>query len=112
MPDAVVLHTGQHYSPTLSEVFLTGFGIKVDKVLRPDHNSSVEALGPLSRAMEDWCSKRRGLGIAAVYGDTLSSSAAAIGAKRAGWQELTSRLGCALATSLCPRKWLVFTSTP
>ena len=77
MPDAVVLHTGQHYSPTLSEVFLTGFGI-------PDHNSSVEALfGLLSRAMEDWCSKRRGLGIAVVYGDTLSASAAAISAKRA-----------------------------
>ena len=35
MPDAVVLHTGQHYSPDLSEVFLRGFGIRVDRVLVP-----------------------------------------------------------------------------
>jgi UDP-N-acetylglucosamine 2-epimerase len=79
MPDALVLHTGQHYSPSLSEVFLKEF-----EVLMPDHNKSVEVLfGPLSCAMEDWCIKQRQLGIAVVYGDTLSASAAAIGAK--GW---------------------------
>ena len=35
MPGPWVLHTGQHYSPALSEVFLTGFGIRVDRVLVP-----------------------------------------------------------------------------
>jgi UDP-N-acetylglucosamine 2-epimerase (non-hydrolysing) len=86
MPGAVVLHTGQHYSPMLSEAFLEGFGIRVTKVLCPDHNTSVEALfGPLAYATEEWCRGAGRMGIMVVHGDTLSASAAAVGAKRAGW---------------------------
>ena len=69
MLDALVLHTGQHYSPLLSEAFLIWFGIKVNRVLVPGHHTSVEVMfNPLSRATEEWCLAQKSRGILGLWG--------------------------------------------
>jgi UDP-N-acetylglucosamine 2-epimerase (non-hydrolysing) len=87
MPEAIVLHTGQHYSPELSQHFVDEYGIKIDHVLVDGHDTDVAQLfGPLACATERYLYKQYDADFVAVYGDTLSASAVAIGVKRAGFK--------------------------
>src|SRR5215208_2637692 len=71
--DEVVLHTGQHYDPELSQVFFDELGL-VEPAYRLDlHSADPETMEPgIARVLEqerpDW---------ALVYGDTNSTLAGA-----------------------------------
>src|SRR4029453_14925461 len=74
--DEVVLHTGQHYDPQLSQVFFEELGLEEPRYaldLRPSDTSEMQSAiaGPLAQERPDW---------ALVYGDTNSTLAGALAA--------------------------------
>src|ERR1044071_7048639 len=77
--DEVVLHTGQHYDPELSQVFFDELGLAEPAARLALHSADPEAMQPgirdaLARERPDWT---------LVYGDTNSTLAGA----RAGVDE-------------------------
>src|SRR5215211_3983883 len=78
--DEVVLHTGQHHDPALSQVFFEELGLKDPRYpldLRTAETSEMQAAiaGPLREERPDWV---------LVYGDTNSTLAGARAAVAAG----------------------------
>jgi UDP-GlcNAc3NAcA epimerase len=74
--DEVVLHTGQHYDPQLSQVFFEELGLEEPRYaldLRTSDTSEMQSAiaGPLAQERPDW---------ALVYGDTNSTLAGALAA--------------------------------
>jgi UDP-GlcNAc3NAcA epimerase len=74
--DEVVLHTGQHYDPQLSQVFFEELGLEEPRYaldLRTSDTSEMQfaIAGPLAQERPDW---------ALVYGDTNSTLAGALAA--------------------------------
>jgi UDP-N-acetylglucosamine 2-epimerase len=95
--DEVVLHTGQHYDPELSQVFFDELGLETPRysldLQTPDAEQMRAAIAaPLAQERPDWV---------LVYGDTNSTLAGALAARRRRLR--TSRRGCGAATSRCPR---------
>jgi UDP-GlcNAc3NAcA epimerase len=78
--DEVVLHTGQHYDPRLSQVFFEELGLEEPRYgldLRTADTAEMRAAiaGPLAQEEPDWV---------LVYGDTNSTLAGALAADEAG----------------------------
>jgi UDP-GlcNAc3NAcA epimerase len=78
--DEVVLHTGQHYDPQLSQVFFEELALEQPRYeldLRTADTAEMRAAiaGPLTREEPDWV---------LVYGDTNSTLAGALAAAEAG----------------------------
>jgi UDP-GlcNAc3NAcA epimerase len=78
--DEVVLHTGQHYDPQLSQVFFEELALEQPRYaldLRTADSAEMRAAiaGPLTREGPDWV---------LVYGDTNSTLAGALAAAEAG----------------------------
>jgi UDP-N-acetylglucosamine 2-epimerase len=78
--DEVVLHTGQHYDPQLSQVFFEELALEKPRYaldLRTADTAEMRAAiaGPLAREEPDWV---------LVYGDTNSTLAGALAAAEAG----------------------------
>src|SRR4029453_2554089 len=78
--DEVVLHTGQHYDPQLSQVFFEELALEQPRYqldLGTAHTAEWRAAiaGPLTREEPDWV---------LVYGDTNSTLAGALAAAEAG----------------------------
>jgi UDP-GlcNAc3NAcA epimerase len=78
--DEVVLHTGQHYDPQLSQVFFEELGLEEPRYalnLRTADAAEMRAAiaGPLAQEEPDWV---------LVYGDTNSTLAGALAADEAG----------------------------
>jgi UDP-N-acetylglucosamine 2-epimerase len=78
--DEVVLHTGQHYDPQLSQVFFEELALEEPRYaldLRTADTAEMRAaiVGPLAREEPDWV---------LVYGDTNSTLAGALAAAEAG----------------------------
>jgi UDP-N-acetylglucosamine 2-epimerase len=78
--DEVVLHTGQHYDPQLSQVFFEELGLEESRYaldLRTADTAEMRAAiaGPLAQEEPDWV---------LVYGDTNSTLAGALAADEAG----------------------------
>jgi UDP-GlcNAc3NAcA epimerase len=78
--DEVVLHTGQHYDPQLSQVFFEELGLDEPRFaldLRTADAAEMRAAitGPLAQEEPDWV---------LVYGDTNSTLAGALAAEEAG----------------------------
>jgi UDP-GlcNAc3NAcA epimerase len=76
----VVLHTGQHYDPELSQVFFEELGLEEPRFELDLRTADVEAMhaaiaGPLDQERPDWV---------LVYGDTNSTLAGALAAVGAG----------------------------
>jgi UDP-GlcNAc3NAcA epimerase len=74
--DEVVLHTGQHYDPELSQVFFEELGLREPRYALDLHTADVERMGsaiaaPLADERPDWV---------LVYGDTNSTLAGALAA--------------------------------
>jgi len=114
--DEVVLHTGQHYDPQLSQAFFEELALDEPRYaldLRTADSEEMRAAiaGPLAREEPDWV---------LVYGDTNSTLAGALAAAEAGCRSPTSRPGCAAGTSRCrrsgtasrPTASLAFSSAP
>ena len=78
--DEIVLHTGQHYDPELSQVFFEELGLEEPRYelgLRTADTEEMRAAiaGPLAEVQADWV---------LVYGDTNSTLAGALAAVDAG----------------------------
>jgi UDP-GlcNAc3NAcA epimerase len=78
--DEVVLHTGQHYDPELSQVFFEELGLEEPRYSLDLRSADSEAMraaieGPLAGERPDWV---------LVYGDTNSTLAGALAAVDAG----------------------------
>jgi len=79
-----IIHSGQHYDYELSETFLKEF-----KLPKPDYNldvgsgASVYQIGEISKKLEK-IFKRSNFDIVIVYGDTNTTIAGAISAKKSG----------------------------
>ena len=78
--DEVVLHTGQHYDPELSQVFFEELGLEESRYALDLRSADTEEMraaiaGPLRDEQPDWV---------LVYGDTNSTLAGALAAADAG----------------------------
>jgi UDP-N-acetylglucosamine 2-epimerase len=78
--DEVVLHTGQHYDPELSQIFFDELGLSEPAYRLDLHSADPQAMQPgilaaLARERPDWT---------LVYGDTNSTLAGALAAVDAG----------------------------
>ena len=78
--DEVVLHTGQHYDPELSQVFFEELGLEEPRYRLDLRTADTEAMraaiaAPLGEERPDWM---------LVYGDTNSTLAGALAAVDAG----------------------------
>lgn len=80
-----IIHTGQHFSPAMSDIFFDELGIpEPDKNLNINQVQAEAFVQLASRELEDCFSGRALPEIVFVYGDTNTTLAAAIAAKNAG----------------------------
>ena len=86
LPDATLIHTGQHFTPELGEEFLNRLGIRQpDVILNPERGSQAQLWASLMVQLEEhWQESRPKLLI--VFGDVNSTAAAALVASRMGIQ--------------------------
>ena len=100
----ILVHTGQHYDPAMSDVFFADLGIR-----RPDHflgagsGSHAVQTGRVMTAFEplaaNWPPD-----VVVVVGDVNSTLACALVTAKLGRRSRTWRRACAAATGRCPRR--------
>lgn len=83
--DQKIIHTGQHSSNEMSDVFFKQLDIpEPDILLQPENNGHPDAfIADITISLQEYLSKQTGC-LAFIYGDTNTTLAAAIAARRTG----------------------------
>ena len=84
--DGYVLHTGQHYSEEVDSSLLQELGVKVDHRIKADGEERSSSMRSVAEETAFYLQSLAPVGVAVVYGDTLSAMMTAVGARMAGWQ--------------------------
>ncbi|WP_311198021.1 UDP-N-acetylglucosamine 2-epimerase [Ornithinimicrobium sp. INDO-MA30-4] len=99
----VIVHTGQHYDPILSDVFFADLGIPApDTHLGVGSGSHGQQTGAILGALEEVLAHHQPDWVL-VYGDTNSTLAAALSAVKMHPEWPTLRQACDRLTVGCPR---------
>ncbi|KXK57467.1 MAG: UDP-N-acetylglucosamine 2-epimerase [Chlorobi bacterium OLB7] len=108
----LLVHTGQHYDPNMSDVFFNDLGMgKPDLFLGVGSGSHAEQTARVMVEFEKVCIAERPA-IVIVYGDVNSTMAAAIVAKNSISRWLTSSQACGVLTGGCRRRSTGLSPTP
>ena len=102
--DHVIVHTGQHYDPMLSDVFFSDLGISAPDVhLGVGSGSHGVQTGTMLAAMDETIETHRPDWVL-VYGDTNSTLAGALSAVKLHVPIAHLGRACAPSTGPCPRR--------
>ena len=101
--DELIVHTGQHYDDELSRIFFEELGVPA-----PDRELDAGGGTNTAQTARILGGARAGAGraepaLVLVYGDTNSTLAGALAARRPASRPATWRPACAPSTARCPR---------